>query len=380
MDERKKTIAGLEVKKQESRRSITLILEDFGEALFNRIQGREELSGDGEEYLRLRKEIADSESFIKLIEEDTVRLKELEDEIREKEQQNTALCRDLAEICAQLGRQVLHDPEFEVLTAPYKQQIDVLVSKIEELEEKLSDLEEKARTNVFAWMGRNAKGMVYRTLFSKKQESLEKLYKAMGEKLTQEDSESLVAGHEIADAVREAAALKEKAAGAGEELARLTGERRRIGDTFGAEGGPVKRIQGLEKHIAHIRGELKLVYCRFGEAAANQALVLAEEQASGQEVSETEAGTRLASILTPDDKPVLDKLALLRSTVEDYAIQIEKLKTAIAIDDEKATIDKLKKGIEDYRRRIKSAESAITELEGRIAESENHIKELESRL
>ncbi|GHV87635.1 hypothetical protein AGMMS50255_9310 [Spirochaetia bacterium] len=86
MDERKKTIVGLEAKKQESQRSLALILEDFGEALFSRIRGREELSGNGEEYLALQKELTDSESFIKLIEADTLRLKELEDEIRAGEQ------------------------------------------------------------------------------------------------------------------------------------------------------------------------------------------------------------------------------------------------------------------------------------------------------
>ncbi|GHV92806.1 hypothetical protein AGMMS50268_33090 [Spirochaetia bacterium] len=362
MDERKKTIGGLEAKKQESQRSITLILEDFGEVLFSRIQGREELSGNGEEYLRLRKEIADSEGFIRLIEEDTLRLKELEDEIRAKEQQNASLLRDLSEACARIGRQVLNDPEFEIL-GPYKRQIDAIVPKIEELEEKLSELEERAGTNVFAQVGRHARAMVYRTLLSQKQGSLEKLYESMGEKLIRTDGESLVADHEIAPVVREAAVIKENAAQAGEDLAALKGERRRIGNAFGAEGGPVKRIQGLEKHIAHIRGELKLVYRSFGEAASG-----------------ADTGKQFASILTPDDTPALEKIALLRGTVADYEIQIEKLKIAIAIDDEKAVVEKLNRGIEEYRERIQSAESAIAELEGRIAGSEQHIKELERRL
>ncbi|GHT60528.1 hypothetical protein FACS1894109_18290 [Spirochaetia bacterium] len=69
MDERKKTIVDLESKKQEAQRSITLILEDFGESLFSRIPGREELSGSGEEYL--------AQGFIRLIEADNLRLKGL---------------------------------------------------------------------------------------------------------------------------------------------------------------------------------------------------------------------------------------------------------------------------------------------------------------
>jgi hypothetical protein len=367
MDERKKTIAGLEAKKQEARLSISLILEDFGEALFGRIQGREELSGNGEEYLRLRKEIADSEGFIKLIEADTLRLKELEDEVRSKEQENAALVRDLGDACVQLGRQALEESEFEVLTAPYKQQIGILISRIGEQEEKLTALEEKNGSNVFAALGRNAQAMVFRTLLAKNHQSLEKLYGAVGEKLTLPDGESLVSGREIAEAVREAAGLKEKAAAAAGELAALKGERRRIGNAFGAEGGPAKRVQSLGKHIAHVRGDLKGVYRQFGEAASFQA-----------ETPETELGKRFASILTGDDKPVLEKIALLRATTASYAWQIEKLKAAIAIDEEKALIEKLKKGIEDHQNKIKTSENAITELEGRIAGSEKHIKELES--
>ncbi|GHV50129.1 hypothetical protein AGMMS49579_03210 [Spirochaetia bacterium] len=369
MDERKKTIADLEAKKQDAQLSITLIQEDFGEALFSRIQGREELSGNGEEYLALQKEIADSEGFIALIEADNLRLKELEDEIRAREQENAAIGRDASDACIRLGKLSLNDPEFEALSDPYKQQIDALISKIGDQEEKLSTLEEKTGTNVFATLGRGAQGMVFRTLLSKNQQSLEKLYQTLGEKLVRSDGESLASNREIADAIRDAAALREKVAAVAGELAELKGERRKISDTFGAEGGPVKRIQGLEKHIAHVRGDLKQVYRQFGEAASFQA-----------EAPETELGKCFASILTDDDKPVLEKIALLRSTAASYAWQIEKLKAAIAIDDEKAVVEKLKKAIEDYRERIKTAESAITELEDRIADSEKHIKELESRL
>ncbi|GHU87297.1 hypothetical protein FACS189476_02520 [Spirochaetia bacterium] len=367
MDERKKIIADLEAKKQETQRSITLILEDFGEALFGRIQGREELSDNGEEYLALQKEIADSREFIKLIEADTLRLKELEDEVRAKEQENAALVRDMGEACVRLGSLSLKKSEFDALTDSHKRQINALISKIGEQEEKLAALEEKNGANVFAAIGRNAQGVVLRTLLAKNQQSLEKCYRTLGEKLIQADGEYPASDREITDAIREAAGLKENAAAATAELAALRGERRKISDAFGTEGGPVKRIQGLEKHIAHIRGDLKLIYRQFGEAASFQA-----------EAPETELGKRFASILTDDDKPVLEKIELLRSTVADYDTQIEKLKAAIAIDDEKALIEKMKKNIEDHRDKIKTAESAMAELEDRIAGSEKHIKELES--
>jgi chromosome segregation ATPase len=367
MDERKKTIADLEAKKQEAQLSISLIQEDFGEALFSRIRGREELSGNGEEYLALQKEIADSEDYIALIEADTLRLKELEDEVRAKEQENAALGRDLAEVYSRLGKLSLNESEFAVLAGDYKRQIDVLISRIGDQEEKLAALEEKTGTNVFTAIGRNAQGMLLRTLLSKNQQSLEKLYETVGEKLVQAGGESLTSDQEIVDAIREAAGLRENAAAVATELAALRGERRKISDTFGAEGGPVKRIQGLEKHIAHIREELKLVYRRFGEAVSAQG-------GGGSDAA------RYASILTGDDKPVLEKIELLRSTAADYETQIEKLKAAIAIDDEKAFIGKMKKSIEDYQDRIKTAESAITEIEGRIAGSEKHIKELERLL
>jgi hypothetical protein len=369
MDERKKTIADLESKKQEVQRSIALILEDFGEALFSRIPGREELSGNGEEYLSLQKEIADSEGFIALIEADNLRLKELEDEIRSKEQENTACDRDRDEACIRLGRLALNEREFDILTDSHKRQIDALISKIDEQEEKLAALEEKAGTNVLVSIGRNAQGMVLRTLLAKNQQGLEKCYRTLGEKLIRADEEFPASAPEMADAIREAVDLKEKSAAAAAELAALKGERRKIGDAFGAGGGPVKRIQGLERHITHVRGELRQVYRQFGEAASYQA-----------EAPGTELGKRFASILTDDDRPVLEKIASLRATAADYAWQIEKLKAAIAIDDEKALIEKMKKNIEDHRDKIKKAESAIAELEGRIAGSEKHIKELESLL
>ncbi|GHU72293.1 hypothetical protein FACS189450_09820 [Spirochaetia bacterium] len=369
MDERKKTIANLEAKKQEARQSIDLILEDFGETLFGRIRGREELSGSGEEYLALQKEIADSGDFIALIEADTLRLKELEDEILIKEQQNTALGRDRGEACVRLGKLAFNENEFEGLTGAYNRQIDILISRIGDQEEKLAALEEKTGTNVFSSIGRNAQGMVLRTLLAKNQQSLEKLYEAVGEKLIQADGDSLVSENEIADAIRSAVDLKEKTAASAAELTALRGERRKINDTFGAGGGPVKRIQGLEKHIAHVRGDLKQIYRQFGEAVSFQA-----------EALETELGKRVASILTDDDKPVLEKIALLRASAASCAWQIEKLKAAIAIDEEKALVEKMKKNIEDHKDKIKTAESAITELEGRIAGSEKHIKELESLL
>ncbi|GHT58795.1 hypothetical protein FACS1894109_13580 [Spirochaetia bacterium] len=369
MDERKKTIVDLESKKQEAQRSITLILEDFGESLFSRIPGREELSGNGEEYLALQKEIADSEGFIRLIEADNLRLKELEDEIRSKEQENIACDRDWGEACIQMGKLALKKGEFDALTDSHKRQIDALISKIDEQEEKLAALEEKTGANVFASIGRNAQGMVLRTLLAKNQQNLEKCYRALGEKLIRVDGEFPASDQEMVDAIRSAVDLKEKAAAAAAELVALRGERRKISDAFGTEGGPVKRIQGLEKHIAHVQGDLKQVYRQFGEAVSFQA-----------EVPETELGKRIASILTDDDKPVLEKIALLRATAASYVRQIEKLKAAIAIDDEKALIEKMKKNIEDHQDKIKTAESVIAELEDRIAGSEKHIKELESLL
>jgi chromosome segregation ATPase len=364
MDDRKRAIADLEFKKKESLRSLEATYEDFGTTLFNRVSGQEALLGENaEEYLRLQKEIADSEGLIQLTEADTRRLKELEQEILAKEGEHTAFSGELLNVCADLGRDAVGDDAFSTPLGGLHQQISQLIPKLEDAKSKLDELEDRAGSGIFGWIGKSAQGAVYRTLMVKHQGSLRKLYIAAGERLAGPENESLITGHDLEGAVRTFRDMRESSLAQGRELERLREERRRLGTVFGAEGGPVRRIQNLEKHIAYIRSELKLVYCRLGEQAADES-----------------QGPRFAAVLAPEDQRVLEIAREGKETIAGYDREIEKLKTAIAIDEEKAEIEKMKRAIEEQRQKIATAEGRIEELRARIDDAESRIGELSKLL
>jgi chromosome segregation ATPase len=184
-----------------------------------------------------------------------------------------------------------------------------------------------------------------------------------GDKLSAPENDILIIGHSLEDAVRSVQNMKEHAVALVRELEKLREERRRLGGVFGAEGGPVRRIQNLEKHIAQIHSELKIVYRRVGE------LVIAES-----------GGDRFSGVLQPEDSRVREIVERGKELVAEYGREIEKLKTAIAIDDEKAEIEKMELAIAEQRRRIAGAEDRIGDLNRQIDEAKAHIEELSTLL
>jgi hypothetical protein len=366
MDERKKTIHELEDKKRENWASLNLMLEDLGEILLVRLNGMEgdlpglapPLQEDLIEYRRLLKEIADSEAYIKVIEADTSRLKELEEEIAQKEQQNSSRAKELSEYQIRLGKLVMADPAFNGFTEPSKRQAEELIPKISSLEKRLEELEDKNGANVFTWIGKSAQSMVIRSFLGKSQDNLRRIYEAAGEKMALSGDQEAAGGEALA-LIRKIEESKKLIQDIGANLGLLRGERRKIGDTFGAEGNPVKRIQGLEKHINHIKEELKGVFRRYGGRTADPSLK-----------------ESFAPFLREEDLIPLGKAADLRNVIEGTENQIERLKASLAIDDEKTEIEKIKKAIEDHRRRIAASEAAILDLEDHIEESNRRIEEL----
>ncbi|MDR0642130.1 MAG: hypothetical protein LBG07_06705, partial [Treponema sp.] len=336
MDERKRTIGELELKKKESLRSLGAAYEDFGETLFGRAGGQEHSLGeDSGEYLRLQKEIADSEDLIKLTEANTQRLKELEGEILAKEREHGTLAAEIQRACAELGRDAVEDDAFSGVLGGCRQQIAQILPKLEDARAKLNELEDRTGVNFFSWIGKNTQQAVYKTLAVKHEGTLRRIYAAAGDKLSAAENNVLIIGHDLEDAVRSVQDMKENAAVLVRELEKLRGERRRLGGILGAEGGPARRIQNLEKHIAQIHGELKAVYRRVGE------LVIAESQ-----------GERFSGVLRPEDNRVVEIVERGKELVAEYSREIEKLKSAIAIDDEKAEIEKMERAIAEQRQRI----------------------------
>jgi chromosome segregation ATPase len=368
MDERKRAIGELELKKKESLRSLGAVYEDLGETLFGRVGGGEDVLGaDSGEYLRLRKEIADSEELIRLAETDIRRLKELEEEILAREREHGVLASGIQGAAADLGRDALEEEAFAAVLGIYRQQIDQILPKLQDARAKLNELEDRAGTGFFGWIRKNTQQAVYKTLAVKHQGSLRKIYAAAGDRLIAAENEILIIGHGLEDAVRSVRDMKEKAAALARDLERLREERRRLGSASGVEGGPARRIQNLEKHIAELQGELKLVYRRVGELAA------AESPAGSR-------GERFGGVLRPEDDRVLEMAGRDKELVAGYSREIEKLKTAIAIDDEKAEIEKMDRAIVEQKRRITAAEDRIGELNRQIDEAKAHIEELSALL
>ncbi|MDR3147311.1 MAG: hypothetical protein LBU00_02910 [Treponema sp.] len=362
MDERKRTINDLELKKKEARRSLDLLYEDFGETLFGRFSGQETLLGEiAEEYLAFQREIADSQSFIQLAEADIRRINELDEEIRAKDQENAALVAEIPAACADVGREALGEERFAVLLGTCRQQAERLIPKLEEAKDKLEAVDNRAGAGFFDWLGKNTQGALYRTLAAKHQGSLKRVYAAAGEKLAAPEHETLVAGHELEDAVRALRDMRESAAARGRELAALREEQRRLKGGHGTEGGPFRRIQNLEKRIALIRLELKAVYRRLGERAAA-------------------GGEPFEGLFQPEDQRIIDMARRSGEAIAEYDTSIEKLKTAIAIDEEKAEIEKMKRAIVEQEQRVASAEERIRNLKTRIEEAEARVEELSKLL
>ncbi|MDR1899038.1 MAG: hypothetical protein LBQ55_03420 [Treponema sp.] len=364
MDDRMKTIGELESGRQEVLDSLNLLLEDLGEALLSRggaedtgVPGKTDRAG----YRRLLEQINDAAELVRKIEEDAVRLKDLEASIGRGEEELTAVRKGLAAAYRKLGKAVLEGEEYSSLGASFRSQQEVLVPKIQSLEERLENLGGGEEGNVFTWIGKSAQSMVVRGFLARSRESLDRVYEQAGEQFSHAEA-ALFTGGESAAIAAETGALMLRADALAEKVTGLKAERRKIADALGAEGGPARRRGALEKQIAGLKGELRVLYRNFGEKA------------------EAGAGKKFGGFpLTPEDRLILDRIAAKRKTLKDYEKKLREIKTAMAIDAERAEIEKLTQSIEEQRSRIAAAEKAIAEFSGRIEEAENNIAALKRR-
>jgi chromosome segregation ATPase len=361
MDDRVKAIGELESGRQEVLDSLNLLLEDLGETLMGRAgeDGGGPGKADRAEYRRLLGEVDDAAGQAAKIEADTARLKELEESIRRTEEDMAAVKKELSVSYRKLGEAVLEGEVYADLGAPFRSQQEVLVPKIRSLEDRLAELGGRTGVNVFTWIGKGAQTMVIRGFLARTRESLDRLYEQAGERFSRPEDAALFAGGAPEALAAGAAALKDRAGGLAEKAAALKAERRKTADALGADGGAARRKDALERRIAALKGELRVLYRRIGEAA---------EKGAGKKDR--------GFLLSPDDTLILDRIGAKRKTLGDYEKKIQKLRVSMAIDEEKAEIEKLKQSIEEQRARIAAAEQTIAELSGHIAEAEANIKKL----
>jgi len=361
MDNRKSKIKELETKKASDTKARNKLLEELGGALFGRIgEGVLADSGDAAalltEYRGLQKDIADSEDIIKSLEEEVSKLKELEEAISVRDEEKSRLDKELEEVHVGIGKILFEDPDFHDATGAARRQEENLLARIEEQESKLEELDKK-EGGVIAQFGKNVQMTFAKTLLLKNRSTLRQFYRDAGEKYMAAKPAEPLSG-DNAGAVENAVKLNEQSFSLNADLTGLKGERRKIMELFGAEGSPSRRIEGLQRHISHVKGDFSGLNFRLGSLAA-----------------ENTGGDTLSALLREEDKGLLEKAGLLKSQIAEEEVEIQKINASISIDEEKAEIEKLNKAITSQKQKITFAEEAIAGFEKQIAGMEQKIEE-----
>lgn len=352
MDERKRTVRNLEEKRREDLAALNKLLETLGAAAIAEAEtgmsGQELTSEYLTEYREITREIEDAEEAVRSVERDITRIKQVEETIRRKEQEYAGRNGELADRYARLGERLLGSEAREEFALPFRQQLDALLPKIQSLEERLNVLEEKGDSNVFAWIGKSAQGMVLRSFLGKNQGNLRRIYQDAGERFILSSPEEQPGLEPEREEIEGQRRLQEAL---GQELNRLREECRGIGDSFGADGGPGRKIQSLERRILLARERLRELYLRCGGR-----LEAAGENASGE--------------------GQMEKIRILRKTIAGYERQIEQLNAALGIDEAEAEIAKLERAISAQRARIAASETTIDQYARKIDGAKERILEL----
>jgi len=372
MDDRKKRIDDLERDKQEARVSLDSLLENFGENLYSRTKDMQVDFDDIIQYNIFLKDIAESNTAIAKVEEKNRRYRELEEAVEKKESEEKERAKEMSGVYARLGKALLENSAYDDYTSLFKEQAEALSSKLESLETRIKELDNKDGGNVFSWIGKSAQGLVLKSFLSKAQESQEQLYHDIGERFNDhgESGGAVQPNEEIAGIQAELDKLREISRTAADEISVLKDERRLIAAGFGADGNPQKQIQTLKNHIGQVREDLRVLYKNFGVQAAG--IMDAEIQPERKYFIDT--------IVTVEDGEIIGRAGRLSQSIFDYDKSINKLRASLSIDEEKAKIEKFKRSIEDKNNRITEFEKDIADLEESVSQSEEHIQELQKQL
>ena len=314
------------------------------------------------EYRRICEEMAETKKQIEAAREEASGYDELIEDIEKKESEQAGHNKEITPLYAQIGKLALADPVFESFSAPYKNEMEEILDAIDAREAKLEELDQKTG-NIFSVIGKNAQSLVVKTMLMKNQADLHKIYRSAGEKFIAVEEDFSEGEEELTEAAEEAGKHKAALDELGSRLASLKEERKKTADFFRREGSPDRRIKAFEKSLNVAGAETVKLCRRFGGLAI-----------------EKKNDSYFKSLLNEENKKIIAKAAALKKSADESEIKIGKLKAAVAIDGEKAGIEKLRKSIGSEERKIKSAQDAIGELEKEIQAAENRISELEKKL
>jgi chromosome segregation ATPase len=367
MDDRKKRIEDLIKNSQESRSSLDTLLEKFGEKLYARTKEIQADFEDINQYNNYLQDIAESNTSIGRIEEKNRRFRELEEAIAVREQDEKERAKEMAALNRKLGKALLDNSSYNDYTSLFKEQADALKAKLESLETRIGELDNKEGGNVFSWIGKSAQGLVLKTFLSKAQENQEQLYHNIGDRYNNRDAIST--DDEAAQILTSIKSLRSISQAAMDELSALKDEKRIITASFGMEGNPQKQIQSVKNHIIKVKETLGIMYRTFGAQAAG--------------IDENIIPDRkyfIDTLVAAEDGEVIGRAARLNQSIAENEKSIEKLRASLAIDDEKSKIEKFQKSIQDKKNKISELEKTIADLQESVYDCEKYIKELEKQL
>jgi chromosome segregation ATPase len=367
MNNRKKRIDDLLKNNQDARYSLDTLLENFGENLYSRTKDIQADFEDITQYNVCLHDIAKSNTAISKIEEKNRRFRELEEAIDSGEQERKEREKEMAVIYRKLGKTLLENSAYDDYTSLFREQADALKAKLESLETRIGELDNKEGGNVFSWIGKNAQALVLRSFLSKAQESQEQLYYNVGERYSSRDSASQ--DDEVSVILAEIDRYREISRSAQDALSALKDEKRILSAGFDIDGNPQKQILNVKNHIAQVREELRALYRKFGA------------QASGiDEEIKPERKYFIDTIVTAEDGEVIGRAVKLHQSIIENDKAIAKLKASLAIDEENSKIEKYKRTIDDKKNRIVDFQNDIKDLEESVRDCEKYIQELQKQL
>ena len=368
MDDRRKRIDDLVTNNQESFASLSALLVNFGENLYSRTKDMQTDFEDIIQYNIFLRDIAESNTAIGKIEEKNRRFRELEEAIEAKEQEEKERAKEMAGYFRKMGKALLENSAYDNYTSLFREQADALATKLESLETRIGELDNKEGGNVFSWIGKSAQGLVLKSFLSKAQESQEQLYQNVGERYDTRDSIS--ESDEVAVVHAEIERIRNASRSAMDEIALLKDEKRMISAGFGIDGNPQKQIQSVKNHIAEVREQLRSLYRNFGAQAAG---IMDDEINPDRKYF-------IDTIVTAEDGEIIGRAVKLNQSIIENDKAIGKLRASLSIDEEKARIEKYKKSINDKKDRIVTLERDITDIEQSVRDCENNIQELQKQL
>ena len=369
MDDRKKRIEELERTKQESRSSLDALLESFGENLYTRAKDMQVDSEDFIQYSAYLKDIAESNTAIGKIEEKNRRFRELVDSIETKELEEKERVKGMSVIFRKMGKVLLGDASYNDFTFVFREQADNLEAKLESLEKRVAELENKEGGNVFTWIGKGAQGLVLRSFLTKAQESQEQLFMNIGERFSQE-MRPIGENTDLAALSGELEGLRKISHTASDEILLLRNEKQMISAGYDLDGNPQKQIQAVRNHINQVRDDLRCLYRNFGAQATG---IMDQEILPDRKYF-------IDTIVTAEDGEIIGRAVRINQSISDHDTAISKLRASLAVDEEKIKIDKFQKSIRDKKNTIYELEKEIIELESSVVDAQANIEELQKFL